>query len=1376
MPNEKIQQYTELAARTTREITGSLERWTAFLDSAAKFYKYPFSEQLQIYAQRPDATACADYQTWNDRLGRYVRRGSKGIVLVDDDIEKPQLRYVFDISDTGGRRRPFLWEYRPEHEAAVSAALEQRYGVPLRTNIEEQLETIAVQLVDEYWTDHQRDVLDIVDGSFLEEYDDFNVGAAFRSAAVASVTYTLLARCGLEPREYLGHEDFEDVFDFNTEDLVYSLGAAVSTTSEEILRRVEVAVKNYERERRSEHERDHLQTERGLSDPEHRPAGADRDDAAGQVRTDAPDLSEGTPPDPMGADAPERDAVEPPSRDRPDSLRETGQDDPGAGGESRSDGGTESPRPVEMGGADEQLQGAGRGDDPGGADLQLTEDDSGQASLFPTETEQIESIAEAESANEAPSALTFSQEEIDHFLRIGSNSEYARMRIAEEYSKQKPMFEIVPFIRNMYHGGYGIQTADNMISAWYAEDGIHLVQGQAARYVGNAQVISWEDAAVRIGELLEEGQFATNVELIEAHGHELGDLSQLILHQYHDLTDEARDAGYLSMLRDITGSGYPIETQKLSELLREPETRVGFTEQFRQYAEAWQADRSILRFRFYDPMPLLARLEDLELPRHPYLPEMTELPEVRTFITDDEIDAMLASRGSGIEGGKGRIYEFFTGDHTAKEKADFLKKEYGIGGSSHAISGSPDSWQDHDAKGLRLRKQEAHTEITWSKVAKRIDALIAHDRYLTPEEMSAWIDREAERAIDAHEAEFGADGSRVFPDNEPLTPEKPHELTQEDIDAAIQSWNGDMDSKRRVQTYMVEHAREKDTAAWLRNEFGGELDTFPVQLPGVDYYTHLTWPKLQRRIAQLVQQDRFFTEQEQDNFEDIDVEYVREQISRQPEESPFVQQVMGDTERIAAEDANTVTQEQPELEAFVSPVFEETDVELPEGLWQDELTGRTGDTPPYKVGDTVYLEDTAYEISAIRDYDVELLDPTLLYPIFRAENKSRFEIMLYQDPRNSYITDYLSQDLNNSDPDLQDVLVWDGGLLTASDKEQISEWFRAGESNSRIGQRLAETYSGRSDIMMMQTGDGADYTVTPTGIEISIEDKYLTHHTFTWLEITRVLRAMYEQERDGFYHEPALAASEPEPSEPPTYHTEVVEELPAEETGLAYDITIEALHIDEPTPEPPAPVAENYRITDDHLGEGGPKEKFWRNIQAIATLKQIEAENRQATPEEQHILSQYVGWGGLPDAFDPQKTTWAAEYSELKENLTDEEYAAARASTLNAHYTSPTVIRAVYEALGNMGFKSGNILEPSMGVGNFFGMLPEEMRNSRLYGVELDSISGRIAQQLYPNANITVAGFETTDRRDFYDVAVGNVPFGQYQVNDRAYKDVCCKG
>ena len=240
----------------------------------------------------------------------------------------------------------------------------------------------------------------------------------------------------------------------------------------------------------------------------------------------------------------------------------------------------------------------------------------------------------------------------------------------------------------------------------------------------------------------------------------------------------------------------------------------------------------------------------------------------------------------------------------------------------------------------------------------------------------------------------------------------------------------------------------------------------------------------------------------------------------------------------------------------------------------------------------------------------------------------------------------------------------------------------------------------------------------------------------------------------------------------PAIPTDPVETYPAEETHLPYDVVVERLHVDQPQSEIPAPPARNFRITDEHLGEGGPKQKFARNVEAIRTLQTLENENRNATPEEQEILSQYVGWGGLADAFDPDKDSWAKEYKELKGLLSEDEYAAARASTLNAHYTSPAVIRAIYDAVEQMGFRTGNILEPSCGVGNFFGMLPESMAGSRLYGVELDSITGRIARQLYPEANITVAGFETTSQRDFYDLAVGNVPFGNYKVNDKAYNNL----
>ena len=307
---------------------------------------------------------------------------------------------------------------------------------------------------------------------------------------------------------------------------------------------------------------------------------------------------------------------------------------------------------------------------------------------------------------------------------------------------------------------------------------------------------------------------------------------------------------------------------------------------------------------------------------------------------------------------------------------------------------------------------------------------------------------------------------------------------------------------------------------------------------------------------------------------------------------------------------------------------------------------------PFEVGDRVYLDDTAFEITNIGLFDVQLRDPTLAYPIFRSESKERLMQQLHQDERNQFIFDR--------------------------------------------------------------------------------EEPKVTHTT----------------ETVAFY--------------------------PAEETDIPFDVVIQTLISKEQELEHSAPSvntvpAQNFRITDDHLGEGGAKAKFRMNMDAINLLKELEFDGRQATPEEQAVLSKYVGWGGLADAFDETKDNWKNEFAELYATLSPEEYAAARSSTLNAHYTSPVVIGAIYDAVEKMGFQTGNILEPAMGIGNFFGCLPESMQNSKLYGIELDSITGRIAQQLYPKADITVAGFETTDRRDFYDLAIGNVPFGQYQVNDRAY-------
>ena len=1100
----KAEQYAQMADQVARQLTGSWQEWAGFLTTAARLYKYPFHEQLMIYAQRPDATACAEYDLWNNRMGRYVRRGSKGIALVDDSGDRPRLRYVFDISDTGTRehsRTPWLWTMNEEHTAPVMAMLERNYDVS-GGDLAQQLADVAAKLAEEYWADHRRDILPIVDGSFLEEYDEYNIEVQFKSTAAVSITYALMSRCGLEPEQYFSHEDFMAIFDFNTPATVGALGTAVSQINQQVLRQIGVTIQNYERAKGAERSATHgkqpdLHEERRLPDP--RPeAVRTAGEAPGQVRQDAQSVPEGTPAHPLQPAADEREAVPAPSGDRRDREQPSGADDAPAGGGSGRDGAAESQRPHAVGGPDEHLQGPGGGDPAGGTYQQLT------LNLFLSEAEQIHKIDEAESVK-TPSA----------------------------FSMPKPAAQAEPVRRA---------------------------------------------------------------------------------------------------------------------------------------------------------------------------------------------------------------------------------------------------------------------------------------------------------------------------------------LTQAEIDAAIQEWNGNIESKHAVVRYMKDHAREKDTAAWLRQEYGDDLPALPVTVDGAA--GDVPWPKVQRRIVQLIKEDRFYTEAEQDRFDNIDPIAIREALAERgivngqvvdPEKldsDPFIRQVMRDVEAVATEEQAEAAAKPPVPDLSGQPVTREGDTltigsgepthEIDITVSDEEYAAIRGtipertaydpSAPVYNVGNTVYLDDRAHQITELREDTVQLLPTGMSYPIYRVESRERFEQLLRADNRNDFYTEFLPVNPDTADQDLRDVLAH--GLIGAPDKAELSELLRTGKSNREVALWLSRAYPDIIETMELETGDTADYRTIPEGIELEVldaDEKRLAMLFFRWDEVAPLLRGLYARQLDGFvqeqdepYMEAPAAVEEPaetakpieEAAEAPAFHSETVDVYPGDKNGLPYDVVVERLHVDRPEPTPPEPTpdtqpeekpdhpvaipvngewqtfpnqraaeqaayqeyrdnlrrnAENFRITDDHLGEGGPKAKYQANVAAIKLLKYLEETTGQATPEQQEVLSRYVGWGGVADAFDPDKPAWDAEYSELKELLTPEEYAAARASTLNAHYTSPTVIRAIYEAVEQMGFRTGNILEPSCGVGNFFGMLPESMAGSRLYGVELDSISGRIAQQLYPKANITVAGFETTDRRDFYDLAIGNVPFGQYQVNDKAY-------
>ena len=1714
MPN-KLQAYAEQAERTARQITGSHLAWTAFLTTAARLYKYPYNEQLMIYMQRPEATACAEYDFWNEKMGRYVRRGSTGIALIDATGYKPRLKYVFDVSDTGGKenaRRVNLWELKDAHTDSVSAMLERNYSVSGKNGLAEQFESVASQLAAEYWRDHSRDILGIVADSYLEEYDDYNIEVAFKNAAVVSITYSLMSRCGMQPEDHFEHEDFFSIFDFNTPRTVAALGTAVSEINEQVLRQIEVTIRNYEREHSAERTAEHgeqpdLHDERRLPDsrPEDRSAGA----APRQVRADAPEVPEGASAHPLEPDDSGGNPVPAPAGDRAGSAELLRADDAGAGGGGRSDGSAESQRSHEMGGPDEHLQGAGGGSDSRGADLRITEHPTrgGQLSFFPTEAEQITAIEEAESA-QMPFAFSVSQAQLDHVLRLGGNEDDTRMVIAAAFQKQKSTEDIAALLQSTFHGGNGFKTPEGELSAWYAVDGIHIAPGRSAEYVRSAQVIAWQDAAVRISELMDSGAYASNVELAEAGQHERMQLAQALWYLKHDLSDEAREQGYLSCMDTLRGGGFPDETARLAEQLTNTDFRDTLSGEFAQFYAAHEQDRSLLRFHYHKLDQIWQSLRDLSLPRRAYSSEMTAVPELARFITEDEIDHAL-DRGSGVEGGKGRIYEYFTADHTGKEKAAFLKDEYGIGGRSHAVSGASHSDESHDSRGIVLKKAGcANVELSWTKVAARIDSLIQKDRFLSPREKERYaqlqrekeaerelptqaqidynsikeahpddlvlfqvgdffemygedakqaaelldlnlttraipgagrvemcgvpshnlemyveklrdkydvtiaeapdfraerhiytlrsIDHEAEAAINAYEAEFGADGTRVFRDPAAVQPQptvaelfeqykltvgntlvaddaflnacrnsdrqnaylegaaairrivtesgdlqltrlyfdmpafhnrlhqelldelyptlattvtpSPYKVTQEDIDAALQQWNGRIESKHAVVRYMKDHARDRDTAAWLAAEYGVGDSSKPLQISvGNSEPVVLSWAKVQRRIAQLIQSDSFYTEQEQDNFDNIDPIAIREALAERGivngqvvdaeanRNSPFVRQVMADVAQIAAQEAQAAHMDspdrfsirlhpneggitgiwdsaldrfyeeggqvlrfaeqsnaigylssiqrsrgmEPDAPVFTTPLgnayrvgdgFSSTAAEqwdtlmVVERVDEDNVWYTLPSVPeqetvsvdrtvferyldtgyffaaeqtqpvkeitaeneqenmifraPYAVGDTVYLDNTPFEITEVGVLNVQLRDPALRYPVFRAESRENFERLLRRDERNAAITDYLPE--RNRNDDLRDLLM--NGILTLDIRDEVRELFRQGEGNAAIGAYLSNVFAASdADTMTLEDGTEADFITSRSGFQAQVHGEKGVHALgLLWPDAAPVLRAVFLEEAQAqsrtqaqpepdisLPEQPASEATEPEQ---PQFTTETVAFYPGEKSQLPYDIEIQTIRTTEPEPPvPQKPPAENFRIMDDDLGKGGAKAKFWANMAAINLLKELEFEGLQASPEQQEILSRYVGWGGLADAFDENKPNWADEFAELYATLSPEEYAAARASTLNAHYTSPTVIKAIYEAVGSMGFQTGNILEPSMGVGNFFGMLPESMESSRLYGVELDSITGRIAKQLYPKADITVAGFETTDRRDFFDLAIGNVPFGQYQVNDRAY-------
>ena len=703
-------------------------------------------------------------------------------------------------------------------------------------------------------------------------------------------------------------------------------------------------------------------------------------------------------------------------------------------------------------------------------------------------------------------------------------------------------------------------------------------------------------------------------------------------------------------------------------------------------------------------------------------------------LSQAEIENELRRHGSGFAGGKQRIMALYQTQPDRKLRAKALAKEYGIGGHSHDFLDGSRGFVNHDWKGLEFERYPDHqkTTLKWTQVEQYIDLMIQSDRYLTDKEKEHYtppapVNAEPDTTL-THAKNLIREFCQEEYDSEPDF----SDLTKIGI-----AYTNATDEEIPIQVNV-------DLVGYRVERYLGEVLIDERQYESLEDLTETELESLD--FSELV------------SVTDEELEHYHSKAEERPALLPLDAATEYNSLKEQHPDALVGFEQNGQFEFYaddaqkVSELLGGKLLEKETALGTVPVIGFPRDQWAYRAkqlwqcGENIYLaglneDGTHHQTKYLRREDYLPLGTTIHMEgrAFRVDNVNfgkdsvtlqdvalaEMRMPIFREEPLALVRELYEQEQDVMESPLPDYKVGDNVVVELPTRT----------IEGKVG------YVGETDVRIDTSAHGQSW-----------DNEVVNKQQF----------------------EEGLRQNEQVTTQPDdTVKTVAI--YPAEENRMPYDIVIQTIGSKSPTLDAVEPerstleLAGNFHITDDDLGVGGPKQKFARNIEAIRTLFKLEEEHRGATAEEQQVLSQYVGWGGLADAFDPNKENWSAEYTQLKELLSEDEYAAARASTLNAHYTSPTVIRGIYNAVEHMGFRSGNILEPSMGVGNFFGMLPDSMADSRLYGVELDSITGRIAKMLYPQADITVAGFETTDRRDFYDLAVGNVPFGQYKVNDKAY-------
>lgn len=1153
----KLQDIRNLVQEHAVSVSSSPGDWMDYMDTASRLYRYSFSDQLLIHAQRPDATACASLELWNEKMLRWVNRGARGIALFDETWQNTKLRYVFDISDThmvAGGRSPYLWKMQEHQREEILTHLAEVYALEEKdaATLQDALMAVAREMVNDNLEEYLDGLEYAVEGTYLEDLDEVTIRSDFRQLATDSVYYLLSRRCGLDPMELLEEEDFMHITDYNHLSVLTFLGNAASQLSESILidigktvhkisleeARKEVEnsnernynnfttlmrkIKNQDAETKKE---ENIENEGGtdygtdISSQGRLPVSeSDRrrgrsDDR--EIRDAAEDISEGIQEQPLSEPVPDREAEQPSGTDRESSTGENGQPDgeitgeeSGTGQGSRSDGVDSTHERTDGNSGREHLDGIGIQlvEDTREDGLSKAEEEIASAlSLpeYPTADEQRRQIEERAAALYA-GEIPIPEEVVDEILRTGGNRKASQLRIIYNFMSEQTPEEYTEFVKREYRkGGKGFQIDGKEYSVWFDETGMQIAVGHTVTdHILDKAFLSWEDVSGRIYQLLDQGEYAPQSVLDAARSNAVKEHAQALAYMKGDMAEGVAEIVFdeedLPHLRSI----YPEITDYLEEKLEDPQWLSELNERLDALAEAYEENHSIMRFHHYNPVNISKQFQKFADEVIPYQArDGFAWKEHPMFITQDEIDAFLA-RGGAYSQGRLRTYSFYLLHEDERARTGFIKEQYGIGGSSHALSGADGSHANYDGKGLFLARGaygNPYTSIllSWNKVANRVAYLIKNDQFLQAEDYAR----------------------------------------------------------------MPEYEREQ-----MANKVLRFYDRLPEEI------------------------DRPFT----DDF-----------------------------------------------------------------FWEK----------PGKEMMAV-LENPEQTEELLQKMDAALAALPLDFEAYGTNYQQKTELL------------------------------------------------------SELHQYAEGTYT------IFPTPEAEPFFAGPSGHQMTM---------FDFLDTKAV-------------------------AEPTVVDMSDVEEIEEEEVTAEEDI-LESQEQEKAVLEP-----HNFRIQDNDLGAGGPKSKYKANMEAIHLLQTLEKEERLATPEEQEILSRYVGWGGIPQAFEENNSSWANEYLELKNTLSPEEYSAARASTLNAFYTSPTVIRSMYEALENMGLKQGNILEPSCGVGNFMGLIPESMGKTNMYGVELDPVSGRIAKQLYQKNKIAVQGFEETSYPDsFFDCVIGNVPFGAYQVSDRRY-------